>query len=157
MDALITIRFVVPVGYSKGDYARLHGNNGSGDIDWDTPLTDEVFELFPNGGGIFGWGHAPWGHFRWGHAHSAGCSGWGHLPWGHFPWGHGTGVIEATHQISACGDYKYGLTCRDELGNLHEGSPEEVTAVVHLSPAAPTGLIKNSYDKTTKVLVLDAA
>lgn len=157
MSAIVTIRFIVPAGHKDGDYAQLHGNGGSGDIDWEEPLSQENFELFPNGGGIFGWGHAPWGHFRWGRAHSMRVNGWGHLPWGHFPWGHGTSVIEARYGVDECGDYKFGFACYDIEGNQHEGAPDEVTAVVHIAPPAPTGLVKNSYDKDTDILILDAA
>ena len=106
---------------------------------------------------MFGFGLAPWGHFRWGHCHSMSTAGWGHLPWGHWPWGHGTVTIKATNQVDVCGDYKFGFTCYDSLGNLHEGSPEEAAVEVHIAPPAPTGLKKNSYNKTTDVLVLDAA
>ncbi|MHC4398022.1 MAG: hypothetical protein ACYS1A_20455 [Planctomycetota bacterium] len=84
------------------------------------------------------------------------AAGWGHLPWGRFPWGHGTGVIRATHQVSECGEYKYGFKCYDKLGNLHTGTPEEATASVHIAPPAPSGLKKNSYNKDTDILVLDA-
>lgn len=157
MSAMITIEFVVPAGYQQGDYAQLHGNGGDGEIDWNNPLTEQTYDLFPDGAGLYGWGHAPWGHFRWGHGHSMNCLGWGHLPWGHFPWGHGTGVVTATCQVERCGDYKFGLACYDELGNLHEGTPDEVTVEVHVSPDVPTGLKKNSYDKDTDVLILDAA
>lgn len=157
MSAVITIRFIVPVGYQSGDYAMLHGNNGSGDINWETPLSSEKLDLFPNGGGIFGYGHAPYGHFRYGHAHSMRVSGFGHLPYGHFPYGHGTAVIEAKHEVDSCGQYKYGLACYDEYDNRHEGSPEEITVTVHIAPAAPTGFVKNSYDKDTDILILDAA
>lgn len=156
-SALITIDFVVPAGYAEGDYALLHGNGGSGDVDWDTELSAEQLSLFPGGAGVFGWGFAPWGHFRWGHGHSMGCAGWGHLPWGKFPWGHGTGVVETTYEASECGDYKFGLACYDSLGNAHEGTPEEVTVAVHVAPDSPVGLAKNSYDIDTDVLVLDAA
>lgn len=157
MSVLITIQFAVPVGYSLGDYAMLHGNGGSGDIDWNTPLSGEKFELFPNAAGIFGWGHTPWGHSRWGRAHSMRTPGWGHLPWGHSPWGHGTSVITARYEAMSCGDYKFGFACYDKLGNLHEGTAEEVTVPVHIAPPAPNGLKKNSYDKDTDILVLDAA
>jgi hypothetical protein len=50
-----------------------------------------------------------------------------------------------------------GLACYDELGNLHEGSPEEITVHVHITPDAPDGLTKYSYNKTTDGLVLNAA
>ena len=157
MKVLITVQFVVPVGHIPGDYARLHGNGGSGSIDWNNPATNEVFDLFPNGAGIYGWGHAPWGHFRWGHGHSMRTLGWGHLPWGHFPWGHGSAMIKATYEAAGCGEYKFGFACYDKAGNLHEGTPEQTTVHVHIAPDAPTGLKKNSYDKGTDVLILDAA
>ena len=64
MRALVTIQFIVGLGYLRGDYARLHGNGGSGDIDFNTPVNNEVYDLFPDNAGIYGWGHAPWGHFR---------------------------------------------------------------------------------------------
>ena len=126
MSAIITIQFTVPIGHEAGDYAFLHGNGGSGDIDWDSPLIAQKFDLFPDGSGIYGWGHAPWGHFRWGHCHSKRTAGWGHLPWGHFPWGHGTAVIIAQIQVESCGEYKFGFTCYDKCGNVHQGTPEEV-------------------------------
>ena len=156
MSGLVTIDFIVPVGYRQGDYARLHGNGGDGSIDWSGPLAAEVYDLFPNGAGIYGFGFAPWGHFRWGHAHSMRTLGFGHLPWGRFPWGHGTGVVTATSEVERCGEYKFGFACYDELGNAHEGTPEEVTVDVHVTPDAPTGLAKVSYDKATDVLALDA-
>ena len=157
MNALVTIEFVVPVGYLSGDYARLVGNGGSGEIDWNSPLTEEVFDLFPNGAGIYGYGHAPWGHFRWGHAHSMRAAGYGHLPWGKFPWGYGTAVVKAKYEVSVCGDYKFGLACYDGIDNVHEGIPGEVTVNVHIAPASPVGLKKNSYNKATDILILDVA
>jgi len=157
MSILITIEFVIPLGYDQGDYARLHGNGGEGNIDWNVSLTKEIFDLFPRGAGIYGWGRAPWGCFRWGHAHSIQTPGWGHLPWVRFPWGYGTSVIQARRKVHSCGDYKFGFACYERLGNLHEGTPEEAEVEVHIAPPAPTGLKKNSYNKDTDVLVLDAA
>ena len=157
MSGMITVKHFVPAGYRHGDYARLHGNGGDGPVDWNNPVSEEIYDLFPNGAGVFGFGLAPFGHFRWGRAHSMRCSGWGLLPWGRFPWGHGTGVVRATCQVERCGVYKFGFACYDELGNAHEGTPDEVTVEVHVSPDAPAGLAKNSYDKNTDVLVLDVA
>lgn len=157
MAAVITIQFIVPVGYYPTDYAQLHGNGGSGAIDWDAPLNNRSYDLFPGGAGIYGWGHAPWGHFRWGHGLSLLTRGWGHLPWGHYPWGHGTGVIEAQVKVNYCGDYKFALACYSESGNVHEGSPQELAVPIHIAPPVPTGLAKESYDKGTGVLVLNAA
>ena len=157
MSALVTIEFVVPAGYREGDYARLHGNGGSGSIDWENPLNETIYDLFPSRSGIYGFGHAPWGHFRFGYAHSMRTLGFGHLPWGHFPWGHGSAVIHAEHQVDVCGEWKFGFACYDAAGNQHTGSPQEVDVSVHIAPPAPAGLKKNSYNKDTDVLILDVA
>lgn len=153
----VTVQFVVPVGYMPGDYALLHGNGGSGAIDWAAPLSSQRYPLYPRGAGLFGFGRAPFGRHRFGDAHASGVPGFGRLPFGRAPFGHGTAVIEATERLTGCGTYKYGLACYDEAGNVHSGTPDEVTIEVHTAPEQPTGLIKNSYNKTTDVLVLDAA
>lgn len=158
MSAKVTIIWSVSLGYDAGDYARLCGNGGSGDIDYDNPLTNEKFQLFPDGGGIYGWYHQPWGKFAWYHGHSSRTPGWYHQPWGKFPWYYGTAVIEVEYEVETCGDYKFALQVYDSLGNANTGSPEEVTAIIHIAPPAPDiGLKKNSYDKGTDILVLDVA
>jgi hypothetical protein len=157
MSAIITIEFVVPLGYQPGDYAQLYGDSGSGDINWDTPITAEIFQLFPNGCGIYCFGHTPWGHFRWGHPWSMRTPGWEHLPWGNFPWGHGTAIIRATVKVEDCGTYKFAFIVYDKLDNANQGTPEQATITVDIHPPAPTGLTKNSYDKDTDILILDAA
>ena len=155
--ARVTIQFVVPIDYVAGDYAQLFGNGGSGDIDWETPLLTKKFDLYPDGAGIYGWGHAPWGHSRWGKAHSSKTPGWGHLPWGSVPFGHGTSIITISYNVTTCGDYKFSLGCFDYLGNQHSGDPEVETLYIHIAPDTPTGLTKLSYDKATDVLILNAA
>ena len=157
MSAVITVDFVVPVGYIEGDYAKLFGNSGSGEIDYETPLDRSIYELFPKGSGLFGYGHAPFGHFRYGHAHSMRTAGYGHLPYGRFPYGHGSAWLRAKVRVTECGAYKFAFSCYDACGNLHVGTPDEVTADVHIAPEAPTRLKKYSYDKDTDILILEAA
>lgn len=147
----------MPQGYVHGDYARLFGNGGAGDIDWIDPLTNEKIDLFPGGSGIYGFGHAPFGHFPFGHAFSMRAPGFGHMPFGHFPFGHGTAMITIKYKVNDCGDYKFAFGCYDQTGNLHEGTPEEETLYIHIPPAVPKGLTKNNYNKTTGILTLDAA
>ena len=157
MKALITIRFIIPIGYQPGDYALLHGNAGSGDIDWQTPLSQQAYDLFPDGSGIYGFGLAPWADFRFGKPHCMRAAGFGLLDFGLFPFGLGTAVVTAQYETSECGDYKFGLACYDQLGNAHEGTPEEAEVEVHVTPDAPAGLAKVSYNKETDVLVLNVA
>ena len=157
MTARITVEFAVPVGYIEGDHARLFGNSGAGAVDFNTPLDQSIYELFPKGSGLFGFGHAPFGYFRFGHGHSMRTAGFGHLPFGHFPFGHGTAVIRAKVKVTECGAYKFAFGCCDKAGNLHVGTPDEVTAHVHIAPEPPTRLKKYSYDKATDILILEVA
>ena len=153
--AVVTLKFVVPAGYAEGDYSLLAGNGGSGAIDWDNPLSQTQYPLFPNGAGLYGFGHAPFGQHRFGRGHSMRCAGFGHIHFGKGPFGHGAGIVDAVTEVDECGDYKFGLACYDSLGNLHEGSPEEIELEIHIAPDVPSGLQKNSYDKETDVLILD--
>ncbi len=157
MSAMVTLQFVVGIGYLLGDYALLHSNNADRDIDWNDPVDNTIYELFPNAAGIYGWGKAPWGHSRWGRTHSERTPGWGHLFWGNSPWGSGATIIAAVYEVTICGEYKFAFACYDQFGNLHEGTPEEAELQIHIAPEAPTGLKKVSYNKTTDVLVLEAA
>lgn len=155
MSAIITIQFTVGPDYRPGDYAHLHGNSGSGAIDWETPLTREVLDLFPDGAGLAGYGHAPYGHYPYGHASAMDTPGYGHCPYGHYPFGHGAVTIEANIEVASCGSYIFGFAVYDTAGNAHSGTPEETTVEVHTAGAAPSGLKFNSYNKTTDVLILD--
>lgn len=157
MKALITVSYLVVDKFEPGDYVMLFGNGGFGDINWENPVSEEKLDLFPNGAGTYGFGHAPFGHFPFGHAYVTGVPGFGHLPFGHFPFGHGAATIFTQVTVTECGQYKFAFACYDKLGNMHEGTPEEITANIHLTPDPPTGLKKKSYDKATGILTLTAA
>jgi len=157
MKARVTILFVVPIGYLPGEYAKLHANDGEGNVDWKNPASRAKLDLVPRGAGIYGFGRAPFGRHRFGKAHSMRCAGFGHLPFGKNPFGHGTAVVSTRHTVPECGYWKFALACYDSAGNLHEGTPEEVSLSIHVPPPAPTGLKKNNYNKTTDVLTLDVA
>ncbi len=141
---------------NPGDYAVLFGNGGAGSIDWNTPMTGQKYDLFPNGAGIYGFGRAPFGHHRFGHGHAMRTAGFGHLPFGRHPFGHGAAVVAATDTVDSCGSYKYAFACYDAAGNQHEGAPDEVEVEVHIAPPAPAALTKTSYNKDTGVLTLAA-
>ncbi len=147
MKAIVTILWAIPTGYQPGDYARLYGNGGAGDIDYNTPLTNEKFDLFPDGGGLLGFGLAPFGNFPFGRGVAARCPGFGCLPFGSFPFGHGTTLIKAQLTINQCGEYKFAFKVFDKAGNANSGTPQELTADIHLAPPAPSGLKKISYNK----------
>ena len=136
---------------------QLFGNSGDGEIDYDTPLLGgRKFDLFPMGGGIYGCGHSPFGESPCGIPYSTRTPGLGNEPCGHSVCGYGTTVIEAEVAVESCGDYKFAFACFDSLDNPDEGAPEEVSLSIHTAPPAPAGLRKNSYDKDTGILILEA-
>jgi len=158
MSVQVTVYFAAPPGYQVGDYVKLFSNGGSGDIDYDTPVSNARLPLLTARQGYFGWRHLPWRHFPWRRGVASRCSGWRHLPWRHFPWRHGTLLISAKIIAEGpCGQHKFAFVAYDKLGNPHEGSPQEVTVGFHSSPPAPTGLQAVSYNKNTKILTLEAA
>jgi hypothetical protein len=154
MKANIKIKLAVPSGYSQGDYAKLCGNSGLGNVDYEDPIEDVEIDLFPRGAGIYGFGSAPFGSHRFGHAHAMNCPGFGNLPFGSHPFGLGTAIVTAETTVEDCGQYKYGFAVYDKLGNPHVGIPEEVTLDIHLAPDAPSRLKKQAYDKATDILTL---
>jgi len=156
MSAIITISFYVPSGFLPGDYVKLHGNGGEGDINWDMPLIDSPIELFPEGKGILGFGHTPFGNTPFGLAWSVGIPGFGQQPFGAVSFGYGAVQISVIWRVYTEGDYLFGFASYDAAGNKHSGSPEEIPVPVCIAPPAPMGLVRNSYDKDTDVLVLDA-
>ena len=157
MSVQITIQFAAPPGYSIGDYVKLFSNGGSGDIDYNTPVNSLTYPLLTARSGYFGWRHLPWRHFPWHRGVATRCNGWRHLPWHHFPWRHGTLLITAKLIVDGpCGGYEFAFVAYDKLGNIHEGSPQEVAVTFHTHPPAPTGMKPISYSKATKVLVLEA-
>lgn len=157
MTVRIHLSFCVPVGHLPGDYAKLFSNAGSGNISWVTPLNNEIYNLFPQGAGIYGYGMTPYGQTPYGRPFAMRTAGYGQLPYGIHPYGLGTAVIEAVHKVDECGVYKFAFGCYDRLGNSHEGTPEEKAVEVHLAPPAPAGLKKVSYDNDTQILILEAA
>ncbi len=153
----ITLQFVVPAGFRKGDCARQFSDAGGGTIDYNTPVDNRLYQLFPAGAGIYGFGLAPFGRFRFGHGHAMRAIGFGHLPFGHFPFGLGSAQITATHKVAECGTYKYAFKVYAAAGNPQSGDPDEISVTVHTAPAKPAGLKKQSYNKTTDVLTLEVA
>lgn len=155
--ARITIDAVVPAGFAPGDYALLYGSGGAGEIDHNSPLDTIKYLFFPNGSGLYGFGHAPFGRFRFGRSQARGARGWSRLPFGRFPWGHGAAWIRVSREVAFCGRHKFALASFDALGNRQAASPGEVTLNIHIPPDAPTPLKSKSYDAGTDILLLEVA
>ncbi len=154
MSATIKVKFIVPLTARPGDIAKLYSNNGDGAINFTSPLTQEQIDLFPQGGGNYGFGLAPFGEFPFGLACSVNTQGFSLLPFGYFPWGYGGVLIERTVTVEECGNWLLAFKTFDAAGNENVGTPGQAAANVHVAPPAPVGLKKVSYNKTTGVLTL---
>jgi len=151
----VTVKFAVPLGHEPGDYALLYSNNGSGAIDWDTPFSAKQIPLFPNGAGNYGFGYSPFGYGPFGLPWGKNLTrGFGDTPFGYSPFGFGADLITERLEISDCGNWLFGVTCFDALGNEHTGTPNQVSATVHVAPPRPAALQKDSYDADTDILTL---
>jgi len=154
MPARLILSFVVPAGVTPGDRARLYANGGQGSLDWDTPITGESIDLYPGGAGVYGFGLAPWGRFAWGRAMTFQTQGFGLLPWGRFAWGFGGVVITRAIEIADCGDWLAAFQLFDALGNISSQTPGQAAAAIHIAPAIPDGLKKESYNPVSGELIL---
>ena len=155
MAKRVTVKWAPPAGYAIGDYCVLYFNDGSGDID--TAVSGTAHQLFRRGAGIYGCGHTPAGKVRCGKCSAQRTAGCGHTPIGKGCCGHGSTLITEAADITECGNWLFAFYCYDQFGNLHTGTPEEAAVTVHMAPAAPAGLTKTSYNKTTDILILTAA
>ena len=152
---VVTVKFAVPLGHLPGDYCVLHTNNGTGAIDWDTPFSTKQVPLFPCGSGNYGFGMAPFAMSPFAMPYGKNLRrGFGTCPFAMSPFGLGAVVITERVPVSDCGDWLFGVKCYDKLGNEHTGTPNTVAATVHVAPAVPAGLKKDSYDKATDILTL---
>ncbi|RKY05776.1 MAG: hypothetical protein DRP56_08610 [Planctomycetota bacterium] len=152
---VVTVKFAVPLGHLPGDYCVLHANNGAGAIDWDTPFSTKQTPLFPGGSGNYGFGMAPFAMSPFAMPYGKNLRrGFATCPFAMSPFGLGAVVITERVPVSDCGDWIFGVKCYDKLGNEHTGTPNTVAAPVHVAPAVPAGLKKDSYDKATDILTL---
>ena len=152
-SAMISVSFWV-TNFAQGDYARVFWNAGNGAIDWDTPMDNRKYDLYPDDAGKHGFGHGNFGHHPFGHAHYRGVPGFGRLPFGKHPFGHGAVKITAIKKVFDPGYYLFGFNSYDSKGNKTSGTPEEIGQVVCLKPPTPSRLKKVSYNYSTKVLSL---
>jgi len=154
--AKATIKWPVPAGYKPGDYAVLCANDGlGGAVDFNNQIS--THDLFRRGAGIYSVYRTPCYTTRCYKPSAQRTGGPYSTPCYKGCCGHTPNVIETTVDIAECGSWKYAFAVYDSLGNIYEGTAEEVAIEVHIEPDKPTGLKKVSYNKTTDILILEAA
>ena len=135
--------------------ARVYGNNGSGQIDYDQAVTKEDIQLLPGWQDKGGFGLSRFAGSDFGFDGSA-AVGFGK---GNF--GQGQYGFDADDTVWISGElktgvYQFGVKVTDRLGNSSEASESEQTVVIE--EALPAKCIEvESYDKANNNLVLEVS
>jgi hypothetical protein len=135
-----------------GAAAEVFFDSGTGEIDYDNPLTEEPIRVWPSWQDKCGFGLGSFGPGDFGYE-SAAAVGLGRGTFGRGQFGLDADVIEWVSGLLEAGIYKFGVRATDGAGN-ESGSAE--TGQITVTPAAKPAehLSISSFDKQTNHLVL---
>lgn len=149
----VTIMLLRSQNLPTGASAYFYFDNGTGQIDYDKPMTDTPIRIWPAWQDKAGLGMSRFGldDFGW---DSAAAVGLGKGSFGHGQFGLDADTIEWTSPPMPSGTYKFGVKVRDASGRQSTGSE---TGPVTVTPAARPAetLSISSFDKQTNQLVLN--
>ncbi|MEA3226792.1 MAG: hypothetical protein U9Q07_12650 [Planctomycetota bacterium] len=136
-----------------GATAQIYFDNGTGQIDYDYPLTDSPLRIWPAwqdkaGLGLSGFGLADFGY------DSAAAVGLGKGSFGHGQFGLDADTIEWISPSLPSGIYKFGVKIADKSGNQSSaGETEPITVTPAARPADKLSIL--SFDKQANKLLLE--
>ncbi len=149
----VTITLLQSQNLPAGATAQIYFDNGTGQIDYNNPITDTPIMIWPAwqdkaGLGMSGFGIGDFGY------DSAAAIGFAKGSFGHGQFGLDADTIEWTSPLLPSGTYKFGVKVRDASGRQSTGSE---TGSITVTPAArpAEGLSVSSFDKQTNQLVLN--
>ncbi len=135
-----------------GAMFEVYFDNGTGEIDYDNPLTVEPVSVWPCWQDKAGYGLSRFGMSDFGRDWSAGV-GFGRGSFGMDEFGVDTDAIEWVSEPLEAGAYRFAVKVRDEGGNESEYvETGEVTVVPAARPAETVSV--SSFDKDANQLVL---
>jgi hypothetical protein len=133
--------------------AEIYFDNGTGEIDYDNPLTDSPIEIWPAWQDKAGFATSRFGVGDFGYE-SAASVGFGKGSFGHGQFGLDADMIEWTSPPLKAGVYKFGIEVADKVGNQSSASETEpITVTPAARPAEELSI--SSFDSQTNQLVLD--
>ncbi len=136
-----------------GATAQIYFDNGTGQIDYNNPITDKPIRIWPAWQDKAGLGMSRFGlgDFGW---DSAAAVGFAKGSFGYGQFGLDADTIEWTSPPLPSGTYKFGIKITDPSGRQSTGSE---TGPVTVTPVArpAEGLSISSFDKQTNELVLN--
>ncbi|MHC4748545.1 MAG: hypothetical protein ACYTFW_01595 [Planctomycetota bacterium] len=136
-----------------GAIAEIYFDNGTGEIDYNKPLTDSPIRIWPAWQDKAGFAMSRFGIGDFGYE-SAAAVGFGGGSFGHGQFGLDADTIEWVSPPLQAGAYKFGVRITDEAGNISCASETEAITV---TPAARPAekLSISSFDKQANQLVLE--
>jgi hypothetical protein len=148
----VTITLLRSQNLPMGASAGIYYDNGTGQIDYDKPMTDKPIRIWPAWQDKAGLGMSRFGlgDFGW---DSAAAVGLGKGSFGHGQFGLDADTIEWTSLSLPSGTYKFGVKIRDASGRQSTGSETEPITVTPAAKAADK-LSVSSFDKQVNQLVL---
>ena len=135
-----------------GATAKIYFDNGTGEIDYDEPLTDSPIRIWPAWQDKAGFGMSRFGVSDFGLDWAAGV-GFGKGSFSNGQFGLDADTIEWTSPPIQAGVYKFAVKIADEAGN--ESSVSETGPITVMPAAKPAEKVSIfSFDKQTNQLVL---
>ena len=136
-----------------GATAEIYFDNGTGEIDYDKPLTDLPLRIWPVWQDKAGFAMSRFGTGDFGYD-SAAAVGFGKGCFGHGQFGLDADMIEWTSSPLQAGVYKFGVRVTDKAGNISSASETEpITVTPAARPAEKMSIF--SFGKQTNQLVLE--
>lgn len=136
-----------------GSTAQIYFDAGTGQIDYDNPLTDTPIRIWPAWQDKAGFAMSAFGLGDFGYD-SAAAVGLGQGSFGHGQFGLDADTIEWISPPLQCGTYRFGVKIADEPGNQ---SAAQETDPITVTPAAKPadGLRVISFEEQTSKLLLE--
>ena len=136
-----------------GATAQIYFDNGSGEIDYENPLTNSPIGLWPAWQDKAGFGMSRFGISDFGYD-GATAIGFGKGSFGNGLFGLDADTIEWTSPPLIAGVYKFAVIVTDQEGN--QSSVSETGPIIVTPAARPAEKLEiSSYDKQTNELVLN--
>ncbi|MBN1974201.1 MAG: hypothetical protein JW787_11215 [Sedimentisphaerales bacterium] len=135
-----------------GATIQVYSDNGTGQIDYENPISDTAIQVWPNWQDKSGFGMSRFGYADFGYDASA-AVGFGKGCFGKNQFGIDADTIEWTSPVLFAGNYKLAVVVFDKSGNKSAAvETETITIIPAAEPAEKLEIL--SYNKQTNELVL---
>jgi hypothetical protein len=134
--------------------AQIYFDNGTGEIDYDNPLTESPIRIWPAWQDKAGFGMSGFGASDFGYD-SAAAVGFGKGSFGEGQFGLDADTIEWASPFLRAGVYKFAVRVTDEVGNESSSETGQITVTPAARPAEEVSI--SSFDKQTNQLILNVS